>query len=278
MEIIKLNLGRNCLKYIIKAYNIKEIHVPYYCCNTVWKAIVQENCRMKFYHIDDNFMPIKEFRKKDFILYINYFGLNDQNCQKLAYKYPNLIIDNTQSFYSEHIGLASFNSLRKFFKVSNGAYLYVDKFLNDKFESDNIQTEPIFIQDNYQKFVQNEVLLNENNNIKMISQNTIDIMKNIDTETDKKQRVNLFKKYDKIFGGYNIIRLPNLEDQIPYCYPFSTNNTEIKKILEKFILLHLWNELPKDFSEYKMLNNVAALPLNDTIYAKKIISQFARYR
>jgi hypothetical protein len=92
MELIKLNLGRSCLKYIIRAYNIKEIHVPYYCCNTVWNAIVQENCRIKFYHIDEIFMPLKEFDKNDYILYINYFGLHEQNCQKLAQKYPNLIV------------------------------------------------------------------------------------------------------------------------------------------------------------------------------------------
>ena len=275
MELIKLNLGRSCLKYIIRAYNIKEIHVPYYCCNTVWNAIVQENCRIKFYHIDEIFMPLKEFDKNDYILYINYFGLHEQNCQKLAQKYPNLIVDNTQSFYSEPLGLASFNSLRKFFKVPDGAYLYIDKTLNEKFELDNTQTEPILIQDDYRKFVQNELNLNKEKNIKIISEKTLSEIENLDYEADRKQRIDLYKIYNEILGEYNTVKLPDLNEQIPYCYPFSTDNNEIKKTLENFILLRLWNELPKDFTEYKMLNNVAALPLNDKIYAQKIISQFA---
>ena len=77
--IIKLNLARNCLKYLVRIYGIKEIFVPYYSCDTVWKALRQEGCRLHFYHINKNFMPLCEFNKNDFILYINYFGLCDEN-------------------------------------------------------------------------------------------------------------------------------------------------------------------------------------------------------
>ena len=82
-KLLKLNLARNCLRYVIKAYNIKEINVPYYICPTVLKAIRKENCRIKFYHIDQNFYPQKEFNKDDFILYPNYFGICTNNVKIL---------------------------------------------------------------------------------------------------------------------------------------------------------------------------------------------------
>ena len=108
---------------------------------SIFFTLRQEGCRLHFYHINKNFMPLCEFNKNDFILYINYFGLCDENCKTLEKKYPNIIIDNTQSFYSKPSGLASFNSLRKFFKVQNGAYLYTKISINTNFQTDNLKLE-----------------------------------------------------------------------------------------------------------------------------------------
>ena len=86
---LKLNLGRNCLRMIIRLYGIKEIFVPYYSCKTIWSAIKKENCKIKFYHIDENFMPVEDFKQDDYILYINYFGLFEENCKMLISQYNN---------------------------------------------------------------------------------------------------------------------------------------------------------------------------------------------
>ena len=53
----KLNCGRNSIRFIIRTYNIKEIFIPYYTCPSVWQAIKREKCKIKFYHIDKNFLP-----------------------------------------------------------------------------------------------------------------------------------------------------------------------------------------------------------------------------
>ena len=112
---LKLNCARNALRYIIRAYTIKEINIPFYTCPVVWQAARSENCKIKFYHLDKNFMPAQNFGENDFVLYTNYFGICTKNAQILAKKYKNLILDNAQSFFTEKIGLASFNSSRKFF-------------------------------------------------------------------------------------------------------------------------------------------------------------------
>ena len=33
---ILLNSARSALRYVIRAYNIREIHTPYYTCPVVW--------------------------------------------------------------------------------------------------------------------------------------------------------------------------------------------------------------------------------------------------
>ena len=227
-QIIKLNLARNCLRYLIKIYGIKEIFVPYYSCNSIWQAIKKENCRIKFYHINERFLPSVQFNKKDFILYINYFGL----C-----------------------------SLRKFFNVQNGAYLYTTEVLDEKFEKDKFLFSPVTMQKNYEKFVQNELIL-DNENIKYIYPEIEEEMLKIDFEKDKQNRIKKYKEYQQKYNEYNLIRL-NLNNQITYCYPLSTNNDKIKqKISEWNIpLLSLWGNISTKFSEYQFLNNTVALPL-----------------
>lgn len=80
MAIVKLNLARNCLKYLIKVYGIKEIFTPYYTCETVWTSAKESGCKISFYHIDKNFMPIQDLPLDAFIVYTNYYGL----CTKIA--------------------------------------------------------------------------------------------------------------------------------------------------------------------------------------------------
>ncbi|MCR5266710.1 MAG: hypothetical protein K6E29_09005 [Cyanobacteria bacterium RUI128] len=255
--MIRLNLGRNCLRYLIRAYGIKKIFLPYYSCRTVWIAARAEGCEVRFYHIGKDFMPAETFGKKDYVLYINYYGLCDTNCEELEKIYPNLIVDNTQAFYSPKRGLASFNSLRKFFKVQNGAYLYTDRVLNECYETDKFLYIPKTMQEDYEQFVQNELLLNDEP-IKYIYPEVEKEMNRIDFEADKKNRREKFLYYQEKYGADNLIRLELKRDSVPYCYPLSTKNETVKKELNNdgISYLTLWGRESEDF-----LSNVVALPL-----------------
>lgn len=276
MQVVKLNLARNCLKYLIRAYGINEIFVPFYTCNTVWNSVRQEGCKISFYHIDQNFMPIECFPQNAFILYTNYFGLCNENCNNLARIYPNLIIDNSQAFYSESIGLASFNSLRKFFDVTNGGFLYTNKILNEEFEQDFLVLPSAKFNQNYSQFLKNELILNQETTIKLMSNDVEKIIKKIDFNKEKERRINLFIQYENIFKKDNDIPITLKDGEVPYCYPFCTNKTFFNKILNEnnIILLKLWKNYPKNFTEC-FLNNVAAMPLDDEVTANKIISLFS---
>ncbi len=273
MEIIKLNLARNCLKYICKAYGINKILLPYYTCPVVWNSLREENCEVKFYHIDKDFLPTEKFKKNDFILYTNYFGINSKNCKKLAKKYPNIIIDNSQGFFSEPLGLASFNSLRKFFNVQNGAYLFTSKQLEQVFEVDKIELQPVSMQEDYEKFLKNELFLDAQKQIKTISPKVEKMMNDIDFEAESIKRVRIFKQYEKVLKNFNNIQLDLNIGDVPYCYPFSPNSEIIKRKLwsKNLVLLQLWKNFPKSFIESEFLNDTIALPLDNAEYAEKII-------
>lgn len=275
-NLVKLNLARNCIKYIIKAYGIKEIFIPYYTCPTVWNAIQSTKCKIKFYHIGKDFLPLEKFNPEAYIIYTNYFGLCSNNCKKLSNEYKNLIIDNSQSFYTKPLGLASFNSLRKFFNVQNGAYLFTSKTLEEKLEFDTLKLTPVLMQENYEKFLYNELTLNKETQIKLISPDVLNEIQQIDFEKDRHRRLNLFEKYSQIFNSENLITLNPSKEDIPYCYPLSPKNTEFLTPLtsNKLVLLRLWKNINKKFSEHEFLNNTIALPLNDQNFAEKIIQLY----
>ena len=205
-------------------------------------------------------MPACEFPKDSYILYINYFGLFAKNCKILSEKYKNIITDNTQAFYAPDFGIATFNSLRKFFPVQNGAYLQIEKELEMNLEQDNLKLQNAKIQKNYDLFKLNELKLDKEP-IKLISAEVEKQMNDIDFESDKKLRIERFKMYAREFNRYNLIKLPPLEDNIPYCYPLCTNNKDIAEKLSGKTILRLWDDMPKSFPEYEFLYNVASLPL-----------------
>lgn len=131
IKIMKFDFARDALKYLIKKFDIKEIHLPYYLCDVIRHSVVEMNCKPLYYHIDDNFLPTCEFNREDYILYPNYFGICDKNVKNLVDKYPKLIVDNAHSYYSQPSGFASFNAEHKFLPVEKGAYLWIGKGNNN---------------------------------------------------------------------------------------------------------------------------------------------------
>ena len=113
-KYLTFDSGHEGLRYIINKYGIKKINLPYYLCDIVRHTLAEEGCKPVFYHIDDNFLPDKDFRKDDYILYPNYWGVCADNVKELAAVYPNLITDNAHAFYEPPSGFACFNAGHKF--------------------------------------------------------------------------------------------------------------------------------------------------------------------
>lgn len=263
-ELVKLNTARNCLRYLIKAYNIGILHVPYYICPSVKNILKKELIGIKYYHIDDKFMPTEKFKPNDFILYPNYFGICTNNVKELEKRYKNLIVDNSHAFYAKPAGLASFNSLRKFFQmqygIMNGAYLYTEKILNRPFRTaPDYEVEDLIT---YEKIVKNEHILDDEQ-IMYMSKTSEKIISRINFEVEKTQRLNNFYRYEQLYGKKNELHFSLDKDEIPFVYPFYTHEEEIGFNLERqgLLIYRYWEGLPVTFDEYRFYKYLIPIPI-----------------
>lgn len=137
---LRLNTARNCLEYIMLAREYVKVYIPYYTCEVMLQPFHKYHIAYEFYQINEFLEPtvIKPLRKDEAFLYTNYFGVKQSCVKKLSSIYgKRLIVDNAQAFYAPRIdGIDTFYSPRKFFGVSDGAYLYTDCLLSENFPQD----------------------------------------------------------------------------------------------------------------------------------------------
>ena len=261
-KVLYLNLARNSLRYIIKTYRIKKIHIPYYLCNVIRQSIAKENCKPLFYHIDDNFLPCREFEKEDFILYPDYFGICGENVHILAEKYINLIVDNAHSFFSEPKGLACFNSARKFFPVYNGSVLWI-KNTDETIKYKTEENKNLLYDENEK--IRSEILFREKEPAFVPSDFLSDKFKN--TENMRIKRLKFFKKIHKKFKDINCLKINTERIISPFCYPLLCKDEKIadktadELVKKGYNIYRYWNSMPETYNEYKFYRNLIPVPL-----------------
>lgn len=270
-DAIALNSARNCLRYVIRAYGIKEIYVPYYTCEVIFQAAKSENCELKFYHINENFLPTQEFKKDDFILYTNYFGVCAKNVKYLSKKYPNLIVDNAQAFYMPKSGLASFYSPRKFFGVPDGGYLFTKKKLEDKFNKNKsshrcshlLKRVDFRAVEGYADFKVNDASL-EDEPIELMSDLTSKLLACVDYKRAKEKRLKNFKMLQKTLQQTNGLKLKLTNDDVPMVYPYFAQKEGLReKLIEnKIYVATYWSALADEFFESKLQKYLLPLPID----------------
>ena len=196
---IALNTGRNCLEYILRVRGYERIYIPYYTCDAILEPFNKLGIDYSFYHINKNLELADDIvlKPNEALLATNYFGLKQEHILRLAAIYGNqLIIDNTQAFFDMPIdGIDTFYSCRKFFGVSDGAYLYTDKLLPETLEQDKsynrmsqlLKRIDISAEDGFVDFQKADENLG-NQPIRKMSKLTQRIMQSINYETVKKKR------------------------------------------------------------------------------------------
>ena len=242
-DAIRLNTGRNCLEYILRARGYKKVYVPYYTCEAVMEPVNKLGISYEYYHIDLNFEIRDRFTLKadEALLYTNYFGLKQRYVEQLAQKTENcLIIDNTQAFYSKPIqGIDTFYTCRKFFGVADGAYLYTDKQLDDEFVQDEsydrmahlLKRIDLSAEQGFADFRKVDDGL-DNQPIRKMSKLTQRIMQSIDYEAAAKKRRGNFQILQEQLGEENKLVMSLDEDSVPMVFPFLA---PIKGLREKLI-------------------------------------------
>ena len=233
---IAINSGRNGIRYIIKAYDIKKLYVPFYTCPVVWEAIEQEKVELLFYSINDRLLPDCEFESDSYILYTNYFGVCAEQIKLLSKKYKNLIVDNAQAFYMPPYGIGSAYSPRKFFGVSDGGYVWCQKQLAEVFTKDVSYDRFSHLLkriDGGANFGYEDYWKNDNTligaDIMQMSNLTECILKSIDYNEVKKIRLENYHYLHDNLKSINKFNAIITEDDVPMYYPFLCENDILRE-------------------------------------------------
>src|SRR5690554_5440018 len=277
---IRLNTGRNAFEYILRAKNYKMVYLPFYTCDVMLEPITKLNLKYKFYNIDSNFMPIFNFKsigENDVFVYNNYFGLCDKQVKEIASLCENLIVDNSQAFYSKPIqGVDTFYSPRKFFGLPDGSYLYTDKLLDFNLEKDIsykrcehlLGRMDTTAEQHFQVYKENSKILC-NQPIKKMSNLTQRLLSSIDYKTISDKRRKNFNIIHNELGKRNKLEFNISSKEVPMIYPFLVlNGSKLKRelIANKIYVATYWpnvlNWAEKDSFEYNITNNLLALPID----------------
>ena len=243
-DAIRLNTGRNCLEYILRVRNYKKVYIPYYTCEVILEPFHKNGTEYAFYHIDFDFELAEEInlQEGEALLYTNYFGLKQRYIEQLAKKYGHyLIVDNTQAFYAKPIkGIDTFYTCRKFFGVPDGAYLYIDRLLDEEYELDiswermNFLTKRIDIspEAGYADFREvSKSLIGQP--IKQMSRLTQRLMQSIDYQDAAKKRRENYCYIHQYLSETNQLKLSLSDDAVPMVYPYLTDKKDLRDNLIK---------------------------------------------
>ncbi|MBD8082327.1 hypothetical protein [Chryseobacterium caseinilyticum] len=278
-DLLRLNTARNALEYLLKAQGFKKVYIPYFTCDVILEPFYKLDIAFEFYRVNSDFEPIFDFdiiKDDQAFLYTNYFGLKDAYIQSNYSSIKNLIVDNAQSFFSKPLNhVHTFYSPRKFFGVSDGAYLATDHKLSERPDADfsNERMSHLLIradkeaEDGYQDFCLNDQELS-GNAVKTMSALTRKIMCSIDYEKVKWVRRQNFEWLHTNLSDKNKLTFNIGDDSVPMVYPFWTDNKALKKELlnNRIYCATYWPNVLKwcnpETLEAKLTEEVIYLPVD----------------
>ncbi|PTQ96670.1 hypothetical protein C8P68_104156 [Mucilaginibacter yixingensis] len=277
-DLLRLNTGRNALEYILRQRKYTKLYLPYFTCEVLLEPLVKLAIPYQFYHIDKELNPIIDFEIEHgaAFLYTNYFGIKQEPIKELSLKIKNLIVDNSQAFFSEPLaGVDTFYSCRKFFGVPDGSYLQIKRKINKKFPVDEssfrashlLKSLDHGIEYGYRDYVENNKNL-ENNDIKTMSPLTKSIMSGINYEECAQIRERNYNFLHKHLKEYNLLNADIDKHTAPLVYPFLFDDKHLKVhlIQKKIFVATYWPNVfkwtnKKMFENY-LAHNLVPLPID----------------
>lgn len=278
-EAIKLNTARNCLEYILRVRNYNRVYIPFYTCEVLIEPFHKLNIPYRFYHINEQFELADqvELAQSEAILYTNYFGLKQTYIEQLAKCYGNqLIVDNAQAFFAPRIkDIDTFYSARKFFGVSDGAYLYTDMPLNETLPIDKSLPRSSHLlvrieegaESGYPDFQRYESELC-NQPIKQMSRLTQAILCGVNYKAVAERRLKNFQMLNDALSASNKVEINTSGAIYPMVYPYRNDNSALREqlIKNKIFVARYWPNVTKwcdeKSIEYAMANSIIPIPID----------------
>lgn len=275
---IALNCGRNALAYLCEVKRIKKLYIPYFLCSSISNVCTKVGVKYECYHINDQFEPLFEQRlgKNEWLYMVNFYGQLDNDFIKLwKKKYNNLILDNAQSYFQMPVeGVDTIYTCRKYFGVSDGAFLYTDSKISRKLKQDESFERLHFLLGRYERsaneFYAEYVANNKQFStepVKKMSRLTNNLLHGIDYEMIAKIRQKNFDFLEQGFHNMNKLKLKSVYGA--FMYPLLIQNGSLlrKKLQkEKIYIPILWpnvlEECSIDSLEYHYALDILPIPVD----------------
>ena len=237
---LALNSARNGLRYIVRAHGISRIYVPNYTCPVVWEALRAEGCELVFYDVDEELLPKDPLPEDAWVLYTDYFGVSGEQTARMGARYPRLILDLAQSFYTAPGGHECVYSPRKFFGIPDGGIVFCSKKADIQMERDIslgrtshlLRRIELGAEAAYDDFHREDGDL-EGAPIKAMSVLTERLMAGIDYEGAARIRRENFRYLHERLRTDNMLPFHISAEDVPMVYPFlpRTGGAALKKRL-----------------------------------------------
>lgn len=274
---IHLNCARRAFSYLIKSRNIRKVWLPMLSCDSVIEPFISSNCEINFFSVDSHFFPlINNIPTNDWIVIINYYGqIDNSSLSAIKEKYSHIIFDNTQAYFQSPLkDVDTIYSCRKFFGVSDGAFLYTNSVIEDNLEVDESYKRMTYLIGRFERSASEFYSLFDKNNsifdaepIKKMSKFTENILHGLDYQLIAQKRKNNYEYLHSAFSSINFLKLSIPSG--PFMYPLYVDNaSEIKKYLlsQKIYIPTLWPNVldvcTEDQIEFKLVKNILPLPID----------------
>lgn len=288
-NIARLNTGRAAIWHAFRVLGCEAIWLPYYQCDTVREFLQKKGARIKYYHIDREFNPLDLMpERNETVLLVNYYGvMSAERMSTLAGNYQNVIIDNSQAFFSKPIdGCMNVYSCRKFVGVPDGAYVIgkgAEKYVDEYEQCFSSDTALFMLQrieygcegKAYQSRQLNEHRIDVEDCLKM-SRLTRTILDGTDYDYIRRKRRENFETARNMFDDVNCINAVMYydEDTVPMVYPLIIEDDGLIDRLQrvKHYQGHWWSylldEMPEGSAEYWISRYVIPMTI-DQRYGKE---------
>jgi hypothetical protein len=250
-DAIQYQSGRAAIRAVIECAGIKQVMLPAYVCDSVIQAITSAGAAAETYALDELLYPENlpcKLPEHCVILYVNYFGLCEQNVRRLMDAFPHgrLIIDNSQALFAPHRDvLATVYSPRKFVGVPDGGLLRVAPSLElmPPAEEDTASIERIHslllrmaysAREGYADFQKIALSLKDTRPLRM-SRLTQRLMKSISWDNVAEQRRENFRALAQKLDTINEMGWKLDGSDVPMCYPLTLRGKKLDKIRKALI-------------------------------------------
>lgn len=276
-ELCGVNLGRTALLWLMEARNCKKIYLPTYLCDSVTGACEETKVEIEFYHMDEKLCPLlpeKKLPDGEYLYLVNYYGqLTDDRIREYREIYGNIIVDHTHAFFQKPLkGVDTLYSCRKFWGVSDGAYVSTDIALSGEKPEDRSGGRMSHILGRYEenagKYYQ-AMLDNaagyEGMEIRKMSRLTSNLLKAIDYEKGKKQREANYALLAELLPSDSVFN--RVIPEGPFAYPYyHKNGMALRRWLagHKIFVPTYWKNIfeqcSEDSLEYQWTAEILPLP------------------